>query len=81
MVAYAEFLEPKSGDLREHFPLVGNAGRKHPIKGAQPVGADQEQIFAQVVNISNFSPPHRNSGQRRFADNSGHFLVNVVGMI
>jgi hypothetical protein len=34
VIRHAEPLEPKRGDLREHFALVGNAGGKHPIERA-----------------------------------------------
>ena len=48
--------------------LVGNAGGQHPIERAEPVGADQQEPIAQVVNVAHFAPSHRQARQRGFQD-------------
>ena len=72
MVRLAEQLEPEGGDLRQHPPLVGNAGRQHPVEGADPVGADQQQAVAQIVNVAHLPAADRQPGQGRFSNNGGH---------
>ena len=71
VVRLAEQLEPEGGNLRQHAPLVGNAGRQHPIEGADPVGAHQQQPVAQVVNVAHLAPSHGKTRQRCFSNN-GH---------
>ena len=65
VVRLAQLREPEGGDLRQQPPLVRDGGGQNPVEGADPVGADQQQAIAQVVNIPHFAPPHRQTGQRR----------------
>ena len=54
MVRLAEQLEPEGGDLRQNPPLVGDGRRQHPIEGADPVGAHQQEAVAEIINIATF---------------------------
>ena len=71
VVRLAEQLEPEGGDLRQHPPLVGNGRRQHPVEGADPVGADQQQAVAQIVDVAHLAAPHRQTRQGRFSNNGG----------
>ena len=54
----------KAADLRQHAALVGNAGGQHPVERADAVGADQQQLVAQVVDIADFAAADLQIGQR-----------------
>ena len=41
-----EQVEPKGAQLGQHPAFVGNSGRQDPVEGADPIGADQQQLAA-----------------------------------
>ena len=67
MIRLAQKVEPKIAHLRQHPTLVGDACGQHPIVGANPVAADQQQPVAQVpiteiIDIADFAAPEREAG-------------------
>ena len=55
MVGLFKPIEPKRGYLRQYAPLVGYAGGKYPVEGADAVGADQQELIADVIDIAYFA--------------------------
>ena len=73
VVGHAKTVEPKCRNLRQHPPLVRDARGKHPVEGAQPVGAYKQQPVAKIVNVADLAASNGQSGKECFADNcSGH---------
>ena len=50
-----EPVEPEDAHGGENAPLVRNAGGHHPIEGADAVGGDDDERFAEVVHIANLA--------------------------
>ena len=55
MVRHIEKAEPKPAELCEDSPFVRDATRQHPVKRADPVGGDEEQAVAKVVDIAHLA--------------------------
>ena len=72
VIGLAQPLEPERADLRQHATLVGNAGGQDPVEGADAVGADQQQLVAQVVNVADLAAADRQVAQRRLQNGSRH---------
>ena len=65
MMGLVQLPEPESAELRQYPPLVGNSVGQHEVEGADPIGADQQQPVAQVVNIPYFAAANRPIVERR----------------
>ena len=48
-------LEPEAGELREHAALVRDARPQHVVEGRDPVGGDDEQLIADLVDVAHFA--------------------------
>ncbi len=46
LVRLFEQIEPEGAEFGQHPAFVGNAAGEHPVEGADPVGADQQQLAA-----------------------------------
>ena len=77
MVGLAEQVEPEGGDLRQHAALVGDARRQDPVERADPVGADQQKLIAQVVDVADLAAADVESGKRGL-DNDGRTHARVL---
>ena len=51
----AHAAEPEAGELREHAPLVRDARPQHVVEGGDPVGGDDEQLIADLVDVAHFA--------------------------
>ena len=58
MIRLVEQFEPEQAGLRQHAPFVGNAGGQDPIEGADPVGGNQQQAVAEIINIADLAAMH-----------------------
>jgi hypothetical protein len=50
-------IEPERGQLREHLALVGNARAEHVVERGNPIGGDDEQIVAELVDVADLAAP------------------------
>ena len=48
-------LEPEGRDLREHLPLVGNSRREDVIKRGDPIGRNDQEPVAEIVQVSDLA--------------------------
>ena len=55
-------VEPEHAQAGEDAALVGDAGRQDPVEGADAVGGDQQEPFAQIVNVAHLAAPAGNPG-------------------
>src|SRR5689334_20957259 len=68
-----QFLKPESRYLIQNLSLVRNQGGQNIIKGGNPVGGDDQQVIAQIINIPHFSPAVQ--GQVDVGDGHSHSMV------
>ena len=61
----------KAAICGQHPPLVGDAGGQDPVERAEPVGADQQEPVAQVVDVADLAAPHGQARQRGFENYGG----------
>ena len=54
VIGHLQKVEPKQSQLRKDAALVGNAGRQHPVEGADAIGRDDDEAIAEVVNVAHF---------------------------
>ncbi len=54
-------VEPEKRKLGEDAAFVGNGSRKNNIEGGEPVRGDDEQLFAEIVDIADL--PARGGGE------------------
>ena len=52
---HAEEVEPEQRQGREDAALVGDAGRQHPVEGADAVGGDDDEPVAEVVDVADLA--------------------------
>ena len=49
-----EHIKPEGADLRKNATFVGNAIRHDDIVSADSIGSDDQQMFGQLIDITNF---------------------------
>jgi hypothetical protein len=49
-------IKPELGELGENLSLIGNQRGEDEIKGRNPVGGDEKQLVAEIVNIPDLPP-------------------------
>jgi hypothetical protein len=54
-----QMTKPKSAHLSENSSFVGNSGGQNPIKGANAIGPNNEQLVPQIINVTHFTAPTR----------------------
>jgi len=59
VIGDAQLVEPKAAELSEDAALIGDARGKHPIEGADSIGAHQQQLVAEILNIAHFAAANR----------------------
>ena len=72
VVRRVQLLEPELTDLRQHTSLVGDAGRQHPVECADAVGADQQQLVTQIIDVPDLAASHGQTRQRRLHHGLAH---------
>ncbi len=77
MVGRPQVIEPEGAQRREHAALVGDAGRQHPVEGADAVGADQQQAATQIVDVAHLAASHGHAGKGGLQN--GHVSSLVLG--
>ena len=51
-----EKVEPEQRDLRQHPPLVRNAGRQHVVEGRDAVGGHEQQVVTiEVIDVADLA--------------------------
>lgn len=55
----SEPAEPKGGHSGEEFAFPRNSVRKNDVEGRKPIGRDEKEGVAEVVDIPNLAPPGR----------------------
>ena len=48
-------VEPEERDLGEYFAFAGDAGGEHVIEGGDAIGSDEQQMFADGVEVADFA--------------------------
>ena len=48
----ADVIEPEGRELREDLALVGNAGSENVVERRNAIGGDDEQVFAEIVDVT-----------------------------
>ena len=63
VVRVAEAVQPEGGEGGEDVALARDAGRQHPVEGAQPVGGhDGEGVRPEVVHVPHLAAAAREAG-------------------
>src|SRR5262249_1101870 len=52
VVRDAQVIEPEPRQAGEDAALVGDAGRQHPVAGADPVAGDDDEAVAEVIDVA-----------------------------
>lgn len=52
-------VEPEDAHRGQNAALLRDAGRHHPVEGADSVGSDDRESVAEVVDVAYFSAPAR----------------------
>ena len=50
-----ELLEPEKRKLRQHAALIGNRRGENDVEGREPVGGDDQQAIAELVDVANLA--------------------------
>ena len=64
MVRHFQLVEPESGHLVQNGALAGNPAGQHPVKGTDPVRADEQERIAEIINVPYFARLGRHAGDR-----------------
>src|SRR6185437_6381767 len=72
MVREREPVEPEGAEAGQDYPLLGDAVGQDPVEGADPVGGDDQEPVAQVVDVAHLAPAARDLAQRRLQQCRGH---------
>ena len=51
-----EVLKPEGRHLRKNLPFVGNWRGKYNVEGGESVRSDNQEVVAEIINISNLAP-------------------------
>ena len=71
--------EPERGELRQHLPLVGNAGAENVVERGDPIGRDDEQLVAEVVDVAHLALTiGRTAGDGSLKNGSGERQGDLV---
>jgi len=58
-----EDAEPEGRELVQDLPLVRDPVRQDPVERADPVGGDDEEVIAEVVDVADLAPGHQRQGR------------------
>ena len=64
----AEEVEPEFRDLRQNDAFIGNPVGHDDVERADPVGGDDEQLVAEVVDVAHLAPHRLVAGNIRLLD-------------
>src|SRR5262245_49653662 len=72
MVRDLQEVEPEQRHVRKDAPLVGNAGRQHPVEGADAVRGNDDEPVAEIVNIAHLAATARDAGNVTLQERRRH---------
>ncbi len=66
-------IEPEKRKLRQDAALIGNGSGKYDIERGEPVGGDDEQFIAEIVDVADLSSRRGSeAGEMRFLNDAIH---------
>ncbi len=66
-------VEPENGKLVKNLSFFGNTLIHDDIEGRKPVGSNEQEVFAQIINVTDFAAVDHVQGRHvGFEDNIAH---------
>ena len=69
-MTYAKLLEPKTAHRRQQPAFLGDPAGQNEIESTDPIGADDQQRFAEIVDIAHL-PAAAGKGQSSLQQGAG----------